>query len=77
MCEEKRLNILKQYLPQRYIDIYFYVLYRDPIYLPDDLKRDNKTRPVKNVDLNKEIANLSLLLARALIKNEVIEWIEY
>lgn len=72
MCEEQRLNVLKKYLPQRYIDIYFYVLYKDPVYLPKDLIRDNKTRPVKNVELNKEITNLSLLLARVIIENEVI-----
>ena len=72
MCEAQRLNVLKKYLPQRYIDIYFYVLYKDPVYLPKDLIRDNKTRPVKNVELNKEITNLSLLLARVIIENEVI-----
>lgn len=72
MNEEQRLKVLKEYLPKRYIDIYFYVLYKDPIYLPHDLKRENKTRPVKNVELNKEITNLALLLARVLIENEVV-----
>lgn len=72
MNEEQRLKVLENYLPKRYIDIYFYVLYKDPIYLPDDLKRENKTRPVKNVELNKEIVNLALLLARTLIENEVV-----
>lgn len=72
MNEEQRLKVLKKYLPKRYIDIYFYLLYKDPTYLPEDLTRDSKTRPVKNVELNKETANLSLLLARALIENEVV-----
>lgn len=73
MGEEFREQVLKKYnIPQRYIDIYFYILYKDPIYLPSDLKKDNKTRPVKKCELNKEVTNLCILLARSILESEVI-----
>ncbi len=71
--EEQRVKILSKYLPKRYLDIYLYLIYKDPVYLPNDLKRESKTRKIKNVELNKEIANLSILLGRSLLENEVIE----
>lgn len=71
--EEQRVKILSKYLPKRYLDIYLYLIYKDSVYLPNDLKRESKTRKIKNVELNKEIASLSILLGRSLLENEVIE----
>lgn len=66
--EEQRIAILKKYLPQEYLDIYLFLLYDDVDYLPDRLKRPNNSRRVvKQVELNKEIANLNILLARVII----------
>ncbi len=66
--EEQRIAILKKYLPQEYLDIYLFLLYDDVNYLPDRLKRPNNSRRVvKQVELNKEIANLNILLARVII----------
>ncbi len=66
--EEHRIAILKKYLPKEYLDIYLFLLYDDINYLPDRLKRPNNCRRVvKQVELNKEIANLTILLARAII----------
>lgn len=66
--EEKRVAILKKYLPKEYLDIYLFLLYDDVNYLPARLKRQNNSRRVvKQVELNKEIANLNILLARIII----------
>lgn len=66
--EEQRIAILKKYLPQEYLNIYLFLLYDDVNYLPDRLKRPNNSRRVvKQVELNKEIANLNILLARVII----------
>lgn len=66
--EEQRIAILKKYLPQEYLNIYLFLLYDDVNYLPDRLKRpDSSRRVVKQVELNKEIANLTIILARAII----------
>ena len=66
--EEQRISILKKYLPQEYLNIYLFLLYDDINYLPDRLKRPNNSRRVvKQVELNKEIANLNILLARVII----------
>ena len=71
MSEEERIKILSKHLPKYYLDIYLYVLYEDVNYLPSSLKREGR-RKVKQVELNKEIAILSVLLARTVLDLEEV-----
>lgn len=69
MTEQERIEILNKHLPKDFIDLYFYVLYDDPFYLPDSLLKENSnTRMAVNKPLlNERMKDLVLLLARAIL----------
>lgn len=68
MNDEQRIKILKKYLPEYYLSIYLYVLYKDDYYLPNSLKRDgNNRRKVKQVELKKALKELSILMGRTIL----------
>ncbi len=63
MNEETRRKILSNYLSDRQVDIYMYLIYEDKIYVPDDMKiLKNDKCYVKNSILSKEVEKIALKL---------------
>lgn len=69
MGEEKRIEILSNHIPKRYVDIYLYLLYGDIIYLPKDLTKCKEGKlSSDNNKLIEAVEELCLLLAKPIFK---------
>ena len=74
ITELERTKVMRKYLPQHFVGLYFYILTEDPMYLSNEHLRKEKNKkdlvPDK-VKINQDTKSLVILLGRCLLEQSI------